>query len=346
MLRHLKESEQENTRIKDCLTTIDQLVSQTMDVFALLNKAIQEVRQKNGGGTIGKPSKRTWLRNRSRLEELTTQVTNLITSLTTALGILQGFQHSTTSNHTSIKLDLVLSQIRTLTQKPPDAISSLPLDMQIRKILDEIQKAQGDPAVTTPASRVDQRSLSRRSSTESFYSVHSNSTDSTGTLISVTGSLLADSECESFCPCQCHLSTQSRMPWWITRLIGSMTVHGNGSILTNRQSCNKKHCRRSGSTRVQVSYVTPAWTFLQACNICIMAETVGGVMPSLNIFMPRIIPNNAPAWSIVELGNLSELRDMLSRREVSPYDVSVRGISLLKASLPHQNPTLALTMRL
>jgi hypothetical protein len=51
------------------------------------------------------------------------------------------------------------------------------------------------------------------------------------------------------------------------------------------------------------------------------------------MFMPRVIPNSAEIWSIIELGKMEQLRKLLAQRDASPYDVSVRGVSILKVSV-------------
>ncbi|KAL1604884.1 hypothetical protein SLS60_004424 [Paraconiothyrium brasiliense] len=45
--------------------------------------------------------------------------------------------------------------------------------------------------------------------------------------------------------------------------------------------------------------------------------------------LPRIIPSTAPVWSIIELGKLPELQDMLKEKSVSLHDVTASGRSLL-----------------
>lgn len=329
-LRHIKENERDTAHIQDCLANVDDLVAQTIAVFGCLDKLIQDVRTKHDGVARKKPSKRSWLRRKSKLVQLTAHVSALTVSLDAALGILQRVQSSVTANETALKIDMVLSKVETLVAREPRAFPTPATDVLIDNISEEAQMASQNGSNGRARSQVTRSALSRKSSWQSFHSALSTSSDSSGTLVSFSGSLSADTECESFCPCQCHVSTQSTMPWWVTQLFGRMTLHGNGSMLLNRQPCNKKHCRRSGSARLQVSYIAPAWTLLQTFNVYIRAESIGGVVPYVNMFMPRVIPNSAVVWSIIELGRIDELRTMLSRRETSPYDVSIRGVSLLK----------------
>jgi hypothetical protein len=317
------------------LANVDDLVSRTIAVFACLDKLIQDVRTRHDGVAKKKPSKRSWLRRKSKLVQLTSQVSALTVSLDAALGILQRVQSSVTANQTALKIDMVLSKVEALVARSPD--TSLPplADVLMNNISEEAQMTDQNGSNNSARSQVTRSALSRKSSWQSFHSALSTSSDSSGTLVSFSGSLSADTKCESFCPCQCHVSTQSAMPWWVTQLLGRITLHGNGSMLLNRQTCNKKHCRRSGSARLQISYIAPAWTLLQTFNVYVRAELIGGVFSCVNMSMPRVIPNSAVVWSIIELGRINELRNMLSRRETSPNDVSLRGESLLKVRLPH-----------
>ncbi|RAR08289.1 b-cell lymphoma 3-encoded protein [Stemphylium lycopersici] len=327
-LRHIKDDEQYTPRIQDCLSNINELVSQAIALFALLDKKIQNVHMHPGSRDTKKPSKRSWLRRKSKIVQLTSETSSLIVSLNAALSILQGAQTSAHASQTAQKIDLVLSRVEALTAQPPKPSSNVSVQLQNLNDVanNDAQERNGSPSET----QLSRGRLSRRSSQTSFYSALSNSSDSSGTLVSFDGSLSADAECESFCPCQCHVSTESRMPWWITQVLGRMTIHGNGSMLLNRQPCNKKHCRKTGSARLQISYVAPAWTLLRAFNIYVRAETIGGLVPSINMFMPRVISNEALVWSVIELGKIAELKSMLAKRETSPYDISARGISVLK----------------
>ena len=316
----------------------------------MLDQAIRDVSPRKSNSSSGKLSKRSWLRRKPKIVQLTSQLSALAASLNAALNILQGVQSSITANQTAIKLDLVLEQVESFTTKWPNTTRIVPPDNGNKSIIGDEKVEELGVTSKDPEPHVASRSISRQASCESFHSAFSSSSDSSGTLISFSGSLSADTECENFCPCQCHVSTQSKMPWWMTQLLGCMTTHGNGSILLNRRVCNKKHCRRSGSARLQISYVAPAWALLPAFNIYVRAETIAGLIPTFNMFMPRIIPKSAAVWSVIELGRLDDLRRMLSKRETTPYDISAQGMSLVKvrnfsqfhsfSNLRHQYATL------
>ena len=48
--------------------------------------------------------------------------------------------------------------------------------------------------------------------------------------------------------------------------------------------------------------------------------------------MPRLIPDSARCWDLIRLGKLEEIRGLLERREMSPYDVASDGVSVLRVS--------------
>lgn len=167
------------------------------------------------------------------MTQMTAQITEVVTALTSALELLRG--------------------------------SQVDLGRQILCGVRQLQEAG--------------RNRHRTVSTASFHSAHSSSSDSSGTLVSFTGSLNDPEKCESCCPCQCHQNVQTKTPWWLTQLVGSMTFYGNGSFLLNRQICDVKHCRRSGRTRLQATYVAPAWTLLRHFKISYMMEISDTLRP-------------------------------------------------------------------
>ncbi|KAJ4368223.1 hypothetical protein N0V83_006579 [Neocucurbitaria cava] len=133
-LRNIKDDEQRTPRVQDCLSNIDELVSQAIQVFAVLDKAIRDVDSKNGNGATKKPSKRSWLRRKSKLTHLTSQVSILVVSLNAALSILQGVQSSVAAGQTALKIDLVLSKVEALAARPPEISPVPPLDVQYAAI--------------------------------------------------------------------------------------------------------------------------------------------------------------------------------------------------------------------
>lgn len=172
------------------------------------------------------------------------------------------------------------------------------------------------------------KEISRKSSTESFHSALSSSSVSTSSFIAIAGSLTPKA-CKRFCPCQCHVTTSFRTPSWLKHVVGSMSVHGNYSINLGRRPCNKA-CQGSGPTSLQILYLAPSWIYLRSLNFYFKLQSL--YCNKFVLETPRIIPSNASIWSIIELGKLSKLQEMLHQRLVSLHDVTSSGRSLLNVS--------------
>ena len=46
--------------------------------------------------------------------------------------------------------------------------------------------------------------------------------------------------------------------------------------------------------------------------------------------MPRLISDSARCWDLIRLGKVDDIRGMLDRREMSPFDVASDGVSVLR----------------
>lgn len=314
-----------------CMLHISEIYKDAASVFEELDQMVKKVKAKTSSSSANRLSKRTWLRRKSKIESLEVRVSALISSLTAALTLLQGLSTSSNTRQTTAKVDLVLSKVELLSQNSTQDITSHQLSTQMQAVLEELQKTTTKPTEAYQPRLVDV-APSRRSSVESFHSALSSSSDSSGTLISLSGTLEGFNGCEEFCPCRCHTNLQYNTPGWAAQLLGSIAMSGNGSVLLKRSPCNRKTCRKSGSTRIQVMYTAPAWTFLRYWKILITSEMMGRASPSLNIRLTNTIPNDAAIWCMIELGKVGIIRDMLNSGEASPHDVSPRGASLLKVS--------------
>ncbi|KAH7398328.1 ankyrin repeat-containing domain protein [Pyrenochaeta sp. MPI-SDFR-AT-0127] len=339
-IRRIRDDEHQTARVQDCLANIDRLTIQANKVFAQLHETLQYVTSRSGQAPSEKPSKRIWLRRKSELLRLTTQVSALVVPLNAALSILQGVKTSSDANQTSLKINMILSKMEGMGPIPSETSPQSTTELQSEGSLDEALAIDRNEIPVLSDSQIANNGLSRQSSCQTFQSAISRISDSSGTMVSFRGSTLVDTECKSFCSCQCHVSKQSKMPSWFPQLLGYVKIHGNSSMVLNRQLCDKKHCRASGSARLQISYSAPTWILLKKFSIYIRAERTG-LTQTVNIFTPRVISNDAVVWSIIELGKIAELRDMLCRRDASIYDVSARGVSLLKyAVIKGQNEIL------
>lgn len=238
----------------------------------------------------------------------------------------------------SVKMDMLLSQVELLTVNSIGTDTTThntpSLNVQLQKLGTQLLDANGAESSLGSQSPYIEPGLA--SSTESFYTAYSEveenipSSASTPSLLTFGGTLSAGVECDKFCQCQCHRTTQICTPWWAKQLFGSITLRCNGTVLLNRRACDNSYCRRSGSLRVHVSYMAPTWKFLNAFAYYVKSETLGGVAPSFNLFVLRVIPDDENIWGYIQHGNISRVREALSSREVSLYDVDSSGRSLLK----------------
>jgi hypothetical protein len=279
-----------------------------------------------------KPSTTKWLRRRSALIRLTTQVRPIVHSLTAAAGILRAVASDQTLNRLEALLTRFTLQnvdlLRNTGMNITAAEKNMPLETKLNFLINKAIELERSTNGKEISSSLTAGQHSRRSSIDSFHSANSSSSESTRTLVSITGTFGVET-CEPFCPCRCHISSQMRTPYWVRQILGTMTFHGNGSMLLARRPCDK-NCRRSGPTAIQFSYLAPTWTLLNALNVVVKAQCIHGL--DFNIRMPRVIPYSATVWSIIELGKLSNLQEMAKTNAVSPVDVNPSGRSLLNVS--------------
>ncbi|KAF2645320.1 hypothetical protein P280DRAFT_117218 [Massarina eburnea CBS 473.64] len=156
------------------------------------------------------------------------------------------------------------------------------------------------------------------------------------TVVEICGNIATTgTTCERFCRCLCHIATHFQTPTWACKFFGSLVLHGNGSIRLRRRACNLDSCNQSGSARIQALYAAPRWISFSGFVIYANAQIVNHLTPAFNLTLPRTIPYSAMAWSCIELGNISELKNLLSLRLTSPYDIAPDGSSLLKYAAIH-----------
>lgn len=209
--------------------------------------------------------------------------------------------------------------------------NTLPVETQLEAAMQQVLDTEGAEREFEPIDAVHAQPfnpLSRTASVESFHTARSSSSTITSTFLSITGTLGLES-CRRFCPCQCHITRHFQTPQWAKNVFGSIAVYGNGSILLGRRPCNKKFCGRSGATSNQFTYTAPAWMFLKSFCIQSKAQGVQGLNSSWTIRTPRLIPDNALVWQLVDTGRFSDFRDYFSLGLSSPYDVDENGESLM-----------------
>ena len=269
-------------------------------------------------------SNRSWLRRRSSLLRLTSRLSPIVTALTVTANFLRDM--ASHSRLDTIVSKMSIEKVEMLGALPPSVENktSLP-SAQLDHVLRYAVELEDTSSKALKSANQRTSTVSRKTSTDSFHSALSSSSDSELSYISIKGSV-STRNCEPFCPCQCHVSKNVRTPLWMQHIVGAMTIHGNGSIFLGRRPCNKA-CRRSGPTSLRVSYLAPSWLLLKNLNIYFMAQSMYD--NDFAMKMPHVIPNTAPVWSMIELGKLSKLQEMLDQRLVYLYDVTSSGRSLL-----------------
>lgn len=258
-----------------------------------------------------KPSKVKWMFRKSRLVHLADQVTDTTNTLATALLTLQGLRIAAIAKLTSTGMHALLSRFERLTEAPSDVVN------------------HSSPYLITDNESANSSQTSFRSAISNVHELK-NCSNVSNDLISYNNPLTTKHTCSNSCQCQCHTVNRLCTPKWASGVLGSLKLYGNGSIWLRRRVCNKTSCYRGGSLRIQASYYAPAWTLLEGFVVYAHAQLTHGMIPTFNITLPRIIPFAAVVWSIIELGNISELQRLFSLGQASPYDINADGISLLK----------------
>jgi hypothetical protein len=226
-----------------------------------------------------------------------------------------------TSNHNS-RQNIVIQSIEVVEEPPQNANkhdSGLPFEHQLERAARQLEGVATTNNMTTPPGL---------GQVDSFHSLASSHSILSSKFISICGTLAAE-PCKPYCLCQCHLSTHVRMPAWTKSVLGSISLHGNGSVLFTRRPCDRPLCRRGGTATVQFTYFAPAWTFMRNINFHLRAESVNSLKFDFSFCVPTVIPSNAHVWGVIGFGKVAELKRMLAYKETSPHDTTETGSSVL-----------------
>jgi hypothetical protein len=324
-----------NAAVAECLEDIDRLFKRAQAVILDIDSFLREAVPSPGGTNrktakpkeSAKPSKRVWIRRKSTLSRLALQVTSIVTPLVATLQVLQAHQSSILSQAQSIIVVQSISMVQEQQQTNDDQELGTPLEHQIERTIRQLENNVSGDETAMLARQGEPNRLSRQSSNDSFHSTASDHRSPSSQFVSICGSL-ATEPCKQYCRCQCHLSTHVQMPAWAKGFIGSISFHGNGSVLLKRRPCDQPFCGRGGTATMQFSYYAPAWTFLRCLSFHVKAKS-SGPDSSFSFRMPRVIPGNALVWSVIEFGRFSDLKRMLTQGKTSPYDVTDYGCSIL-----------------
>lgn len=257
-----------------------------------------------------KPRKILWISRKAELVRLKKQAKYSTTSLTASLNMFSHVQ-------SWMQIGILDTRLELTTKVLTQAIG----------YVEGTHDAQDDLVAET---------TSRLSSTESFYTIdcedESETTNSRSGLDVIPAASI-HSDAKKFCRCKCHSIFQVATPFWVKQILGIFTFNRSGSPFPGCKSCNSNGCSTGTAVYMQLSYKAPTWTFLKALILCMQTEIVSGCIRSYNISVPKVIPYTAKVWSLIELGNLSELRELLCSGEFYPHDVALDGTSLLKVFL-------------
>ncbi|KAH7381185.1 ankyrin repeat-containing domain protein [Phaeosphaeria sp. MPI-PUGE-AT-0046c] len=325
----------DNVAVRECLEDVDKLFKRAQavisDIDAFLLEAVPEPegrgKKPSRPTESPKPSKRVWMRRKSTFSRLTLQVTSIVTALIATLQVLQSHQSSAFPQAQSTIVLQSISMVQEPQQTSVHQGIGAPLEHQMERTVRQLENDTTHNMTAAGARPDGTGHLSRQSSVDSFHSFASEHRSLPSQFVSICGTLAAE-PCKQYCRCQCHLSTHMQMPAWAKGILGSISFHGNGSVLLKRRPCDQPFCGRGGSATMQFSYYAPAWTFLRSLSFHVKAMT-SGLDSSFSFRMPRVIPGNALVWSVVEFGRFSDLRQMLAQGETSPYDVTDYGCSIL-----------------
>ncbi|KAH7109942.1 hypothetical protein EDB81DRAFT_954164 [Dactylonectria macrodidyma] len=135
--------------------------------------------------------------------------------------------------------------------------------------------------------------------------------------------------CRSGCPCQCHSESTVRTPLVLRNILGSLIFAFRGLAIPNVRSCDYHGCRKMGHTTFSLSYFFPTWLLARVFSLAGAWRDLSGPGVSIVVRMPRVISDDSAIFHLVETGNEEAVRNLLSKRGASPFDVSSDGRSAL-----------------
>lgn len=210
-LKQIQRSNADIEEIRDCLGNVDILCGKALATLGQLDKVVSNVKRTSNNSSGGGPARTKWMIHRLAIKRLQTQLVNLTSSLAMTLQILQGV-------HGNIKTDLVLSQVKLLVE---DSVLTATyrddiLNLRLQQLAAQLTKPAESPVSTilrSPFGRPDSASSATWSEgtlkveTEMFEKetlpqALPESNETSTSVVSLTGTLVANLPCESFCQCQ------------------------------------------------------------------------------------------------------------------------------------------------
>ena len=173
--------------------------------------------------------------------------------------------------------------------------------------------------------------------------------DETSTQLRIT-TVMPLKACDWTCNCQCHVRTQSQTPQWLSAVVGTLFYSSTNTPSLDVRPCNVISCFRSQpSSSSRLTYYFPSW-LMRTALIYSTWSNLKGENSSWVVKMPREIPSYQPCWHYIQTGDVQKIKELLQRREMSPYDIRSDGTSVLHVSwenemvsLVNSNEHIALT---
>lgn len=136
--------------------------------------------------------------------------------------------------------------------------------------------------------------------------------------------------CDPTCPCQCHAKSSWRTPTWLSAVVGTLFYDSSYTLSATQLPCNSIRCVRSQkSSRYNFTYYFPVW-ILRSAFVYTSWSNLNGSNSSWTLRMPHEISWGHESWRVINNGNVSQFKVLLSERSITPYDVGEDGYSLLR----------------
>ncbi|KAK2047654.1 ankyrin [Colletotrichum somersetense] len=136
-------------------------------------------------------------------------------------------------------------------------------------------------------------------------------------------------QCDSICPCDCHVRRTIEAPRWLRGLFGTLFYTYSGSPIFGRLPCNYLPCRKTGDGGHQYTYYFPSWWISRALYVSFTRQNLTGIGGSWTLRIPKMLDGGHPIWRFVNSGTVRQVAELLPKFGVSLCDINQDGKSLL-----------------
>lgn len=142
-----------------------------------------------------------------------------------------------------------------------------------------------------------------------------------------------NTDCTHMCNCQCHRLGRFCTPRILRSIVGSIFIDYSGIPILNPK-CNNAGCANAKDrSSLRVSYYFPRWLLSRMVSAVMSYNLRDG--PELShLRTPRVRPPNAEVFVVAREGDVERMRQLLTERSASPFDIDVNGYSALFVSHP------------